>query len=83
MKLTSSSSVLVITTMALAMLLITTTDAFQCGQQAGGALCANRWCCSRWGYCGLSCGWLSKRWFIKGNGGGINLGLEDATFGST
>lgn len=29
------------------------THAQQCGSQAGGAVCANDYCCSQYGYCGL------------------------------
>ncbi|VFQ93791.1 unnamed protein product [Cuscuta campestris] len=53
MKLSSSSSTLVIG-MVLAMLL-TATLAQNCGSQAGGRTCAGNHCCSRWGYCGLTC----------------------------
>ncbi|KAF8765691.1 hypothetical protein HU200_008191 [Digitaria exilis] len=30
-------------------------QAHQCGAQAGGALCPNNLCCSKYGYCGRSC----------------------------
>ncbi|PHT61799.1 Antimicrobial protein PN-AMP1, partial [Capsicum annuum] len=33
-------------------LLLTTTSAQNCGRQAGGRACANRLCCSQYGYCG-------------------------------
>ncbi|PHU11713.1 Endochitinase [Capsicum chinense] len=35
-------------------LLLTTTSAQQCGRQAGGRACANRLCCSQYGFCGTT-----------------------------
>lgn len=35
-------------------LLLTTTSAQQCGRQAGGRGCPNRYCCSQYGYCGTT-----------------------------
>ncbi|PHU23618.1 Pro-hevein [Capsicum chinense] len=35
-------------------LLLTTTSAQNCGRQAGGRACANRLCCSQFGFCGTT-----------------------------
>ncbi|OMO83593.1 Glycoside hydrolase, family 19, catalytic [Corchorus olitorius] len=43
----------VFTLCSLAILLLG-VSAQQCGHQAGGALCANRLCCSQWGWCGTT-----------------------------
>lgn len=43
--------VLVVTILAL---LLSVSNAQQCGSQAGGALCANGLCCSPYGYCGTT-----------------------------
>uniref|UniRef100_A0A7N1A5X5 chitinase n=1 Tax=Kalanchoe fedtschenkoi TaxID=63787 RepID=A0A7N1A5X5_KALFE len=37
---------------AIVMMAALNVSAQQCGRQAGGALCANRLCCSEFGYCG-------------------------------
>ncbi|GMJ12664.1 hypothetical protein HRI_004935600 [Hibiscus trionum] len=42
--------VVLVSSLFLANVLLST--AFQCGQQADGALCPGDLCCSRWGYCG-------------------------------
>ncbi|KAL2906455.1 Endochitinase [Bienertia sinuspersici] len=36
----------------MAMLMMETSNAFQCGRQAGGARCGRGLCCSQYGYCG-------------------------------
>ncbi|KAH0650018.1 hypothetical protein KY284_029930 [Solanum tuberosum] len=43
--------VVIVTILAL---LLSVANAQQCGSQAGGALCANRLCCSQYGYCGTT-----------------------------
>jgi basic endochitinase B len=48
-----------------------TTRAEQCGSQAGGAVCPNNLCCSKWGYCGSTtdyCGTGCQSQCTPGNG---------------
>ncbi|KAJ3691323.1 hypothetical protein LUZ61_020487 [Rhynchospora tenuis] len=55
-----------------------TTQAQQCGSQAGGALCANKLCCSQYGYCGSTqdyCGAGCQSQCTGGSGGGGGTGV--------
>jgi basic endochitinase B len=61
-----------------------TTQAQQCGSQAGGALCANSLCCSQYGYCGSTSeycgtGCQSQCGGSSGGGGGTGGGTGVAS----
>ncbi|XP_059650293.1 hevein-like preproprotein [Cornus florida] len=53
----------------------------QCGQQAGGATCANNLCCSQYGYCGTTDDYClpSNNCQSNCNSGGGSGGEESAT----
>ncbi|WVZ23100.1 hypothetical protein V8G54_001644 [Vigna mungo] len=60
------------------------TTAQQCGWQAGGALCANRLCCSQYGWCGNNrdyCGTgCQSQCQPTSSGGGISSIISSSTF---
>ncbi|KAF5188806.1 Endochitinase [Thalictrum thalictroides] len=43
---------LVLVLLSLFSLILGASAQVQCGREAGGAVCPNNFCCSRWGYCG-------------------------------
>ncbi|KAK6777437.1 hypothetical protein RDI58_024154 [Solanum bulbocastanum] len=60
-------------------LLLTATSAQQCGRQARGRTCANRLCCSQYGfcgstraYCGFGCQSNCRRYDATGKGEKLN-----------
>jgi Chitinase class I/Chitin recognition protein len=60
-----------------------TIQAQQCGSQAGGSLCANNLCCSKWGYCGSTpdyCGDGCQSQCGGGGGTGVASIVSSALF---
>ncbi|PHT28067.1 Endochitinase [Capsicum baccatum] len=65
-------------------LLLTRTSAQNCGRQAGGRVCANRLCCSQFGfcgttreYCGAGCQSNCRRYATDTTGEGENVNNDE------
>lgn len=64
------------------LVILPSTNAEQCGRQAGGALCPGGQCCSTYGWCGTTPEYCSNGCQSQCTGGGGDLGslISRATF---